>query len=402
MSLWARGERGGVVVSQRNSELSVRAGLYVRQPTGYAAFIPKALPPNPHLELDAEILALIADAQHAIGQLDGLASVIPAPDIFLYAFVRKEALLSSQIEGTQCSLEDVLSDEPPAPENVGDVEEVSNYVLAMKFGIERLASLPISSRLIREIHARLMKGVRGSNKTPGEYRISQNWIGRPSATLQTADFVPPPPHEVLQCMGDLEKFIHNEESLPLIVKAGLVHAQFETIHPFLDGNGRVGRLLITLLLCQWKLLSQPLLYLSYFFKAHRTEYYHRLSRVRTHGEWENWVKFFLRGVAETAKSASETGREIVRLHERDRQKIINSKPLPMMSKIFDKMCQMPIQSVSSLAGSMSTNAPTIQRALNRLLALGIVAEITGHARNRRFAYVKYVELLKEGTANEPG
>lgn len=381
---------------------SARSGKHIQQPSGYTAFVPNPLPPTPSLTMDQETVELIADAHHSLGRLDGLAVMIPAPEMFLYAFVRKEALLSSQIEGTQCSLEDVLSEEPSTPETMRDVEEVSNYVAAMKLGLDKLGDLPISSRLIREIHARLMTGVRGSNKTPGEYRTTQNWIGRPSATLQTADFIPPPPHEVPECMSQLEKFIHNDYSLPNIIKAGLVHAQFETIHPFLDGNGRVGRLLITLLMCEWKLLSQPLLYLSYFFKANRTEYYNRLSRIRTHGDWENWIKFFLRGVAETAKSAAETGRNIVHLHEDDRAKIRNAKPIPMMNRIFDRMCQMPIQSVPSLTTTMQTNAPTVQRALDRLIKLDIIAETTGQARNRRFAYVKYVDLLTVGTTHEPG
>ncbi|RDB36992.1 MAG: Fic family protein [Spirobacillus cienkowskii] len=379
-----------------------RSGKYIRQINGYNAFRPNPLPPHPPIVLDEESIVLLAEAHQSLGRLDGLAGIIPDPDIFIYAFVRKEALLSSQIEGTQCSLEDVLSDEPPEKDRVDDVEEVSNYVASMKLGLERLVEIPISSRLIKEIHARLMNGVRGANKIPGEYRTTQNWLGRLGATLETADFIPPPPHEVENCMGELEKFIHYEKNLPLLVKAALIHSQFETIHPFLDGNGRVGRLLITLLLCDWNLLKKPLLYLSYFLKANRTEYYNRLNRIRTHGDYENWIKFFLRGIIETSESAVITAQNIVKLHSSDRMKINDSKPSPIMNQIFDKICRMPIQSVPSLSKSLNTTIPTIQRSINKMVKLGIIKEITGQARYRRFAYVKYLKLLVEGTSQKPG
>jgi len=273
--------------------------------------------------MDDELQRLLSDADRSLGRLDGVASVLPNPDLFVAMYVRHEAVLSSQIEGTQSTLEDVLEFEADAPggERPRDIEEVVNYVRAMNYGLRRLDELPVCLRLFREIHAELLSGVRGSERTPGEFRRSQNWIGPAGCTLQTAAFVPPPVHEMHTALDNLEKFLHGDQLLPRLLHCGLVHAQFETIHPFLDGNGRVGRLLITFLLCQQGILGRPLLYLSYYLKAHRAEYYDRLNAVRHDGAWEGWLKFFLRGVHEVSQLATRTARAILQLREQHRQVI---------------------------------------------------------------------------------
>jgi Fic family protein len=266
-----------------------RAGRYVQQTTGYKAFIPEALPPQPDIEFDGELRTLLSQADRDIARLDAIAALLPNPDLFVAMYVRHEAVLSSQIEGTQSTLEDVLAFEAQGTSNdtPKDVEEVINYVRAMNHGLRRLNELPLSLRLVREIHGELMHNVRGGEKTPGEFRTSQNWIGPAGSTLTNASFVPPPPHELMNALGALEKFLHEgKTNTPLLIRCGLAHAQFETIHPFLDGNGRVGRLLITLILCEEQALSRPLLYLSVFLKAHRIEYYDRLTAIRNYGHWE--------------------------------------------------------------------------------------------------------------------
>jgi Fic family protein len=274
------------------------------------AFVPHPLPPVPALELDAEIQELVAKAMLAVGRLDGLTTVLPDPAIFLYSYIRKEAVLSSQIEGTQSSLSDLMLYEMEGVAGVplDDVQEVSNYVAAMNYGLKRLETLPISLRLLKEIHGVLLSKGRGSRKEPGEFRTSQNWIGgsRPGNAL----FVPPPPEQVLECLGALEKFLHDDpDKTPLLIKAALAHVQFETIHPFLDGNGRLGRLLITFLFCAEGVLREPLLYLSLYFKRHRSQYYELLQAVRLTGDWEAWLRFFLTGVEETANQAAQTARD---------------------------------------------------------------------------------------------
>ena len=297
-----------------------RAGRYIRQPTGYSAFIPASLPPSPPVCLEGELQALLSLADLALGRLDGSIQTLPNPDLFVFMYVRKEAVLSSQIEGTQSSLQDLLAAEARvlSPERPRDVDEVINYVGAMNHGLARLADLPVSVRLIREIHERLMHGVRGSHLTPGELRRSQNWIGPGGCTLAEAAFVPPPPDDVPRLLSDLERFLHAESDLPALIRIGLAHAQFETIHPFLDGNGRVGRLMITFLLCERHVLGRPVLYLSHYFKRHRAEYYERLQAVRDAGDWEGWLAFFLRGVADVSAQATETARRILALREAHR------------------------------------------------------------------------------------
>jgi len=323
----------------------------------------------------------------------------------VYLYVRKEALLSSQIEGTQCSLEDILNpDAEPMSEasTPQDIEEVSNYVKAMNEGLARLSTLPVSTRLIKEMHATLMAGVRGSNKTPGEFRRSQNWIGRPGATLMNAEFVPPPHEEVDRLMSDLEKFIQYHDRIPPLIKAALIHAQFETIHPFLDGNGRLGRLLITYLLCTWKVLEKPLLYISYHFKAHRTEYYARLMDVRVRGDWEGWIKFFLRGVGEAAEMAVQAATEIHKLHTADRASLQASSPTGSTLLVYDQFCREPILTNALLVKRLDSTKPTIQKSLDALVDLGLVQEVSGKKRGRRYAYKQYLDILTRDTVTRAG
>jgi Fic family protein len=377
-----------------------RSGSFIMQIKGYKAFQPTPLPPIPPISQDEELTLLLDQATLAVGKLSGLSSVIPDPDLFVYLYVRKEALLSSQIEGTQCSLEDILNPEAePVSESTTpqDIEEVSNYVKAMNEGLARLSTLPVSTRLIKEMHATLMTGVRGSNKTPGEFRRSQNWIGRPGSTLISAEFVPPPPEDVNQLMSELEKFIHTTDRLPPLIKVALIHAQFETIHPFLDGNGRLGRLLITYLLCMWKVLDKPLLYLSYFFKAHRTEYYAKLMDIRLRGDWEAWIKFFLRGVQESAEIAATSATEIHNLHLRDKKKLQSSSPTSTVLLVYDLFCREPILTNAILMSRIKSTKPTIQKALDDLLTLGLITETSGKKRGRRYAYKEYLDLITRDT-----
>ena len=283
-----------------------------------------------------------------------------------------------------------------------DIEEVSNYVRAMNQGLTKLNELPMCTRLIREIHSTLMTGVRGSNKTPGEFRRSQNWIGRPGANLNTADFVPPPFEEVDRLMSDLEKFIHTNDQIPPLVKAALIHAQFETIHPFLDGNGRLGRLLITYLLCFWKVLDQPLLYLSYYFKAYRSEYYAKLMDVRFKGDWESWVKFFLRAVSESADMANFAALEIHRLHLQDKDRLQQSKPTTYTVQVFNLFCRNPILNSNVIIEKHHSTKPKVSRALQHLVDLGIIIEISGKQRNKKYAYASYLQILVRDTNTDVG
>ena len=382
-----------------------RAGRFVTHLKGYRAFQPTPLPPEPPLALDEELTYLLGQATHAVGKLSGLSAIIPDPDLFVYLYVRKEALLSSQIEGTQCSLEDILNpdaeflSEASTPQ---DIEEVSNYVKAMNQGLGRLTDLPVSTRLIKEIHATLMLGVRGSGKTPGEFRRSQNWIGRPGATLMTAEFVPPPPEDVDSLMSELEKFVHHANRMPPLIKAALIHAQFETIHPFLDGNGRLGRLLITFLLVHWQVLDKPLLYISYYFKAHRTEYYARLMDIRLRGDWEAWIKFFLRAVHESAEIGTQSATEIHKLKTGERAKVQAEDVSPTTLQVYAQFCREQILSNSILVTKLNSSKPTVQRALEHLQKLGIIREVSGKQRRRRYAYQAYLDILTRDTTTRIG
>jgi Fic family protein len=376
-----------------------RAGRYVQQPAGYRAFIPAPLPPKPPVDLGGPLRALLSEADYALGRLDGAVLTLPNPDLFVFMYVRKEAVLSSQIEGTQSSLQNLLAAEahlfdPDAPV---DVAEVVNYVKAMNHGLARLAELPVSVRLIREIHGVLMEGVRGGRLMPGELRTSQNWIGPAGCTLREATFVPPPPHEVPQALSDLERFLHSESPLPVLVQVGLAHAQFETIHPFLDGNGRVGRLLIAFLLTERKLLARPVLYLSHYFKRHRAEYYDRLQAVRDTGDWEGWLAFFLRGVAEVASEAAGTAAAILRMREDYRSRITErlGRAAGNGHRVMDKLFDHPIVTVATVRTWLDVTPAGANNLVNRLVDAGLLREITGYARNRRFRFDPYLRLFEE-------
>jgi Fic family protein len=387
--------------------VSDRAGHFVSQGQGqaaYKAFLPKPLPPDPPLRVGPETQRRLEAANLSLGRLDGIGRYLPDADVFLYMYIRKEAVLSSQIEGTQSSLADLLLHEnasaPGVP--VGDVREVSNYVAAMGHGLQLLQRLPLCLRVVREVHGVLVSGTRGQDKTPGEFRRSQNWIGgsRPG----NARFVPPPAHEVPAALGDLEKFLHDEvEQASPIVKAGLAHAQFETIHPFLDGNGRVGRLLITLIFVASGVLARPLLYMSLHFKRHRQEYYERLQRVRVEGDWEGWIDFYLDGVVDVASQAAETVDRLLRLFEADRQAVSASRGGTVYQRaaaqsnlqVYEYLRRRAVLGIPEAARALSLSKPTVARVLSELEALGIAREITGKARNRTFVYQKYMDVLNE-------
>jgi Fic family protein len=382
-----------------NSTTSYRSGSYVKQLNGYRAFVPKPLPPDPPIRIDNNLQVRLSQADRALGRLDGSIQTLPNADWFVYMYVRKEAVLSSQIEGTQSSLQDLLSAEAKVvtADIPQDVSEVVNYVDAMNHGLERLGQLPVAVRLIKEIHQRLLAGVRGSHLEPGELRTSQNWIGPSGCTLAEATFVPPPPTELFDHLNNLEKFVHSDSELPLLVKIGLVHAQFETIHPFLDGNGRIGRLLITFLLCHHKVLLKPVLYLSYFFKRHRAEYYDRLQAIRDHGEWEEWLDFFLRGVAEVSRDATETARRILNLRETHRA-IINEKfgrSAVNAHRVLESLYKGPIVSVKSVQTLVGTSQPAANSLVTKLVSHGILVETTGFKRHRRFRYQPYIDLFSD-------
>jgi Fic family protein len=379
-----------------------RAGQYVRQPTGYRAFMPAALPPHPPLVLDAELTGLLSQADRALGRLDGSVLTLPNPDLFMLMYVRKEAVLSSQIEGTQSSLQDLLAAEAALyDENrPHDVDEVINYVRAMKHGLKQLHELPVSVRLVREIHTELMQGVRGSRLQPGELRESQNWIGSAGCTLNTATFVPPPAHEVPRVLGEWEKFLHADDGLPPLVKIALAHVQFETIHPFLDGNGRVGRLLITFLLTECGVLHKPVLYLSHYLKQHRQAYYDHLQAVRDKGAWEPWLVFFLRGVIEVAGEATNTARQIQLLREKNRSAITEhlGRAAGNGHRVLEKLFDRPIVSVTDVQQLTGTTHAAANTLVRRMVEVGILEEITGYARNRRFRYGAYVRLFSDEMA----
>jgi Fic family protein len=376
-----------------------RAGRYVRQPGGYRAFIPAPLPPDPPPDLSGALRERLSEADYALGRLDGAVLTLPNPDLFVFMYVRKEAVLSSQIEGTQSSLQNLLAAEAQLfdPDTPKDVTEVANYVRAMNHGLARLAELPVSVRLIREIHAVLMEGVRGSRLTPGELRTSQNWIGPAGCTPATATFVPPPPHEVPDALSNLETFLHHGAGLPPLIQVGLAHAQFETIHPFLDGNGRVGRLLIAFLLTEKGLLSRPVLYLSHYFKQHRAEYYERLQAVRDEGDWESWLLFFLDGVITVSREATQTAAAILRMREDYRARITEhlGRAAANGQRVMDRLFDHPIVTVAIVRDWLGITATGAHQIVNRLEGIGLLREITGYARNRRFRFEPYLRLFEE-------
>ena len=369
----------------------------MRQATGYSAFVPAPLPPDPPIDV-AAIFDLLSRADIAVGRLDGVGRTLPDPDLFVAMYVRREAVYSSQIEGTQSTLDDVLAFEL---EGHGqrvplDVEEVVNHVAAMNYGLQRLEELPLSLRLIREIHEVLMHDVRGAERSPGEFRRSQNWIGPAGGTLADAAFVPPAVHEMTEALGDLEIFLHEEAIYPPLVHAGLAHAQFETIHPFLDGNGRMGRLLITFLLVHRRVLQRPLLYLSLYLRRHRAEYYDRLMAVRLDGDWEGWLRFFLRGVAETAEEATGTAEAILRLRDAHRDLVhdLGTNALHMLDVLYER----PVVNVGAIQQALAVSWPTANKLTLAFAQRGLLEEMTGQRRNRVFRYAPYLSLFKDSAA----
>lgn len=389
------------------SDSTRRAGRYVRQPTGYRAFIPAPLPPrHPELDLGGELASLLSRADRELGRLDGSVLTLPNPDLFILMYVRKEAVLSSQIEGTQSSLQDLLAAEALLHDEnrPRDIDEVVNYVRAMKHGLARLHALPVSVRLVREIHAELLRGVRGSRLQPGELRQTQNWIGPAGCTLNTATFVPPPAHEVPNALGEWETFLHEDDGLPPLVKIALAHVQFETIHPFLDGNGRIGRLLITFLLTESDVLHKPVLYLSHYFKQHRQAYYDHLQAVRDRGEWEQWLAFFLRGVIGVAGEATQTARRIQLLREEHRSVITENfgRAAGNGHRVLEQLFDRPIVAVADVQQLTGTTYAAANALVRRMVEQGIVEEITGYARNRRFRYGAYVRLFTDEVHTDGG
>jgi len=382
---------------------SDRAGLYVRQPSGYSAYIPRALPPTPSLELSL-LANSLSMADQSLGRLDGATRNLPDIDLFLAMYVRQEALLSSQIEGTDCTLDDLLAFELDSTSNTIpalDVQEVVNYVAALNYGIDRLTDLPISRRLLCEIHARLLHTGRGSDRSPGEFRRTQNWIGSKNggSSIDAATFVPPPPKEMETAFAELERYVDgsrdNAVAFPLLVDCALVHAQFETIHPFLDGNGRVGRLLITLLLCERGVLTAPVLNLSIYLRRHRSKYFELLMEVRDHGAWEPWIDFFLRGVAVSATEAALTAQKVHTMRETHRRALeVNGGTLNDLA-ILDQLFSQPLVNAAWVERSIGVSQPTANAILLRFEKSGVLREITGQRRNRVYRYDAYLTLFDQ-------
>ncbi len=377
-----------------------RAGTYKKNLSGemtYNSFVPAVLPPNPPIELSDEIVEILVKANRQIALLEGISSRIPNIDLFISMYVRKEALMSSQIEGTQATLEDIL--DPMLENNTNrPVGGVVNYIKATDFAINRLKELPLCNRLIKEAHKVLLAGVRGQNKCPGEFRHSQNWIGGAGSTLQNARYIPPSVEDMQQAMSDLEKYINAEDNLDVLIRAGLIHYQFETIHPFLDGNGRIGRLLITLFLIEQKVLTTPALYISYFLKKNRIEYYDRMSEVRLKGNYEQWIKFFLEAVYESAKDAVETIDKLMALHDKNCAKIANlGRRAKNGMRVFEYLESNPIIEIKKTSQELDIAFNTISSVIKDLINIGILEQTSNQSRNRTFAYKEYLEILKEGT-----
>lgn len=377
-----------------------RAGHYKSNLSGemtYKSFVPNPLPPSPPIELTEDIIALLVKANSQLAVLESVATRIPNVELFVSMYVRKEALMSSQIEGTQATLEDVL--DPMLDANTNrNVADVVNYIKATEFAINRLQALPLCNRLIKETHAVLMEGVRGQEKSPGEFRYSQNWIGGQGSTLKNARYIPPSPDDMLDAMSDLEKYINADDDLDTLIRAALIHYQFETIHPFLDGNGRVGRLLITLFLMEKKVLTTPALYISYFLKKNRVEYYDRMTEVRTKGNYEQWVKFFLQAIMESAEDATATIDELIVLHDANAAKISKlGRAAKNVMLVFNYLESNPIIEIRKTSEALGVAFNTTSSAVNRLIDADILVQTSNNSRNRTFAYEAYLDILRKGT-----
>lgn len=380
-----------------------RAGRYRNNLSGeaaYQSFLPNPLPPKPAVELDDEMIALLVNANRQLAVLDGLTSRIPNINLFVSMYVRKEALMSSQIEGTQATLEDVL--DPLIEANTNrNVVDVVNYIKATEYAVNRLNTLPLCNRLIKETHAVLMRDVRGQEKNPGEFRYSQNWIGGLGSTIKTARYIPPNPDDMLKAMSDLEKYINEENNTDPLICAALIHYQFESIHPFLDGNGRVGRLLITLFLMDRKVLFAPALYISYFLKKNRIEYYDRMTEVRNKGNYEQWIRFFLQAVYECAQDAVKTIDELTLLHDKNEEAVRGmGRAARNAMQVFHYIEANPIIDIGKTAEALSITFNTASAAVKRLMEAGILVQTDNANRNRTFAYEAYLDVLKDGTSNE--
>ena len=380
--------------------MNERAGKMVIQTGGYKAFIPKPLPPDPPIKYDSELQSLLSEADRALARLDGIVTVLPNPEFFIAMYVKKEALLSSQIEGTQASLEGILEFEADLTpkDDVKEIKEVINYIKALNYGMIKLKKSAISLRLLKDIHKVLIKGTRGSGKALGEFRRSQNWIGLSGASLLEAIFVPPPPDKVLSAMKDLEKFFYKHDQIPPLVKTSLIHAQFETIHPFRDGNGRIGRLLITFYLFSKGILSRPLLYLSFYLKKNREQYYNLLMKVRLKGAWENWIKFFLKGIREISDEAGATARKIITLKEYLITKLYeNSISSIYAVKLIDLLFKTPIIDVGNITKKLKVSKDTGSQLVNKFEKIGILKELTGKQRYKKYLFTDYVNIIAKGT-----
>jgi Fic family protein len=380
--------------------MNERAGKFVLTPAGYRAFIPKELPPEPPVEYDDELHLLLSKADRDLARLDGITSVLPNPELFIAMYVKKEALLSSQIEGTQASLEGVLEFEADLvpKEDINEIKEVVNYIRALNYGIERMAEESVSLDLIKEIHKVLLEGTRGGGLNSGTFKTCQNYIGTPGASIREAVFVPPTPEITVHAMEALERFLHEKDNIPALVKIGLIHAQFETIHPFLDGNGRIGRLLITFYLVWKEILSKPLLYLSFYLKNNRSEYYNLLMRVRTEGAWEEWLRFFLRGISETSWEAVDTAREIIRLKDDMTKKLYeNSVSSIHAIRLVDLLFDSPLVSSKDVTERLGISSVSANSLLTRFEEIGVLQEITGKKRYKRYFFTEYVDIIGRGT-----
>ena len=377
-----------------------RSGKYIENLTGealYKSFKPSPLPPLPPLEIDENLIKLLVEANRQLAQLDTASQLIPNIELFVSMYVRKEALMSSQIEGTQCTLEDILDPQLDVNANA-DVGEVINYIKAAHFALERLKTLPICNRLLRETHAVLMEGVRGQEKSPGEFRRSQNWIGPSGSTLKNARYIPPNVEDMENAMSDLEKYINESDKYDPLIQAALIHYQFETIHPFSDGNGRIGRLLILLYLMEKKLLSKPVIYVSYFLKMNQIEYYDRISEVRRKGNYEQWISFFLEAVSSAAEDALKSIGKLSALREKNIARLPkSSKRKDNVRALFDYLEQHPIIEIKQTAAALDVSYNTVSSAVKKLMMLGILKETTNAARNRVFTYEEYLDILKQGT-----
>ena len=374
------------------------SGMLVRAPGGYQAFVPNPLPPK--LEWNDALVSVMSRADIALGTLSGLGETLPNPHLLIYPFIRREAVLSSRIEGTQSSLSDLLLFEATKVEKRGDVREVQNYVSAMEYGLKRLNELPLCLRFIRELHGVLMEGVRGQHATPGEFRQSQNWIGNAGVTLNNATFVPPPVPEMQECLNQLERFLHSKTKLPPLVEAALVHYQFEVIHPFLDGNGRIGRLLVTLLLCQRNVLSKPLLYLSAFFEQHRQKYYDLLFRVSSTGTWRDWIEFFLDAVIEQSGDAVSRSRSLQELQHRYMQLAVDNRLAPTAVQTVELVLMKPVLNAKTVQEHLKITPQGARKAIKALEEVGILTEVTGRKRDKAYAAQEVLKALDGETSSD--